>query len=489
MKAALGLDVGTTSVKAVVVASDGRVIGQGTSGSLAMRSPHPGWAVQASADLVEAVKACLKATVSSLPADTDIQSLTAAVQSGSVIDVDQDGVPGVDLTTWMDTRCEPLVRQWKADGSDDRIRQLCGWSVQPGQGLPQLAWLRDNDPIAWNRVDRIASADDLVTNRLTGEWVTNPSNAAGMALMDLSSGQWSSELCGLIGIEAEQLSDLRPSGERIGSITPEIITGTGLQSGLDVFNGGHDQACAALALGVTEPSQALLAGGTAWVLTNVVSPDAAVEVPTEMNVSFHVVPEARTASTYLGGMGASIEWWLTTQDPQPTGEDRFAVLDEKLATATTSESSPYFLPSLAGSAASKIPGSGRFVNTDTSTTDGERARSIMEHAAFRLRTSIESLPESHRPQTLTVVGGVTRASHWVQLIADVSELPVIEAANPSLPALGAAALGGVASGVFTDIESAVASLKIARRDVEPNGQKAEVFRRRHQNHLEQEKQK
>lgn len=502
MKATLGLDVGTTSVKAVVLAEDGRVLAEAASDALPMRSPHPGWAIQPTLFLHDAVIQCLRSVVVALTGSgeepVDIVALTAAVQSGSIAPVSKSGVIAEDLTTWMDTRSSDLVEGWNEDGTANTIRRICGWMVHPGQGLPQLGWLRNHDPKHWDSSGRFCSADDLVAHWLTGQWVTNPSNAAGMALMDVSTGEWSQDLCDLVGIAPDQLSELRPCGEVIGSLTPAAAETTGIDRAVVVSNGGHDQACTALALGVTEPTQALLAGGTAWVLTSVIHPEAASEVPDEMNLSIHVVPGMLTASKYLGGMGVCLEWWLATCDPELAAGDRFSGLAADLADFVATTSTPYFHQSDAGSTGPSTdpsgasrddaPGAGSFTNTTPQTTNSDRAYSIMEYAAFQVQTTLLALPDAHRPTSLTIVGGVTRMPGWAQLIADICDLPVSEATNASLPALGAAVLGGVTAGLFPSAQAGAESLAIDRIQHTPNPQQRDLFVHRYQTHLEQENQ-
>lgn len=507
MKAALGLDVGTTSIKAVVVAENGKVVGTGSSSVLQMRAPQPGWAVQATSDLRAAVIECLHATVQSLPDGIDVLSLATAAQSGSVVTADESGVVADDLTTWMDMRAAGIVEQWERFGTSVAIRALSGWSVHSGQGLPQLAWLKENETQMWDAIGHVASADDLVVKWLTGSWVTNQSNAAGMALIDIADGQWSNQLCELIDLDPTQLSELRSSGDTIGQLTSTMVEDTGLDSNVTVVSGGHDQACTALALGVTDPAHALLAGGTAWVLTAVTTPEDSTQVSEEMNVSFHVVAGLRTASTYLGGMGASIEWWLSTIAHQQNAaspdlvsaltdgvaacadtnlnDDRFAVLNNDLSNAI-SPASPYFRPITDERDTNPVPGSGRFTNTVPDTSDSQRVLSIMEYAGFKVRTALLSIPAARRPTSLTIVGGVTKSPIWPQLLADICELPVRKTGAESLPAVGAAILGGVATGVFATAEAAIASLDLTSEELQPNSHRAEVFRQRYENHLEQE---
>ncbi len=504
MRAVLGLDVGTTSVKAVVLSQDGQVLAQGTSDSLPMRAPRPGWAVQPTAALHDAVVQCLRAVAGSLSgslvsslAETEqdeaehdqveLAALASAVQSGSLVLIDQAGEVAADLTTWMDTRCSSLVQGWQNDGTSDTIRSICGWSVHPGQGLPQLAWLRANSPESLE--GQAASADDLVANWLTGEWVTNPSNAAGMAMMDMATGKWDSNLCDLAGLQSDQLSELRPSGTVIGELSPIMAEATDLETGLAVISGGHDQACTALALGVTEPAQALLAGGTAWVLTSVITPEAAADIPVEMNISTHVVPGSLTASKYLGGMGVCIEWWLETCDPEASSDGRFATLIRDLVGLETTVDSPFFhLVESAGGTTDTSPGAGVFIEGSLEAADVDRARSIMEYAAFQVRTTLLALPLAHRPTAMSIVGGATRLPGWSQMIADVCDLPVIEATTQDLPALGAAILAGAASGLFPDVQTGAATLSIDQIQFSPNARMTELFAHRYQQHLQQESQ-
>ena len=486
MRAALGLDVGTTSVKAVVVGENGELVGEGRSGTLPMRAPANGWAVQQTADLRDAVIECLREATSSLPTRVEVACLTAAVQSGSVATIDRSGTIADDLTTWMDTRAEPIVEEWIEDGTANAIRRVSGWTVHPGQGLPQLAWIKANDQSTWDSIGHIAAVDDLVTHWLTNSWVTNPSSAAGMALLDISTGEWSEELAGLLDIAPEWMSEVRPCGARVGTITAEVAAATGLNENVAVVNGGHDQTCTALALGVTEPAQAVLAGGTAWVLTSVVPVAETHAIPKAMNVSFHVLPDLRTASKYLGGMGASIEWIATTGDRSPDRSDRFFNLDAQLADTAIKETSPYFQLAASDTPDAASPGAGKFLNATPDTTDAKRARAIMEYAAFTVKTSLLGLREAQRPQSLTVVGGVTRSPGWTQLIADVCELPINETAEASLPAIGAAMLGGVSQGVFSDFEAAARSLSVDTTALSPDLGNAGLYQRRYQTHLTQE---
>jgi len=152
----------------------------------------------------------------------------------------------------------------------------------------------------------LASVDDYLLYRLTGRWVTNPSNAAGMQLAEVATHRWSGELCDLAGVTGEQLSTIQPSATPAGALSESPAAELGLPAGTAVLVGGHDQACAALGLGVVAPGDLLLSAGTAWVLTIVTNSADVSLLPAALNLSAHVVPGCWTASQNLGDLGAQL---------------------------------------------------------------------------------------------------------------------------------------------------------------------------------------
>ncbi len=472
--AAVGLDIGTTSVKAVALADTGELVASASSRPLSLSAPTAGWALQSTAELHDALVECLASLVVALPDTVECTTLCAAVQSGSLMVVDETGQPGATMTTWMDTRTVDIVERWHADGTAARIRARSGWSAQPGLGLAQIVWLRENDPDRWNPPNRFGSADDFVVSRLTGRWATNPSNAAGMQLLDIDTGQWSPDLCAVAGISPDRLSPIVACGDGVGSLGPAMAARTGLPAGLAVISGGHDQTCTALALGVDEPGAALLSAGTAWVLTAVVDASDAGTRPDAMNLSFHVVDGRRTISRYLGGLGASMEWWIG-EAGYGTDADRYGRLAAELDGVAIDDDSPFFVCTSDHDADASRPGAGRFAPSSPPPTGAVGARAIMELAAFEVRTSMALLPPGQRPRSLTLVGGATNAPGWPQMIADVCAVPVTAAPAHSWPALGAAQLTGAAAPLATGTES------IAHP---PRPDAVALFDRRYPAHLE-----
>lgn len=387
----LGLDAGTTSAKAVAVDQSGLVRAEAGSDPIVTRTTPDGGREQDPEDIWRALTTAGRRLVEGLESDCPVAALAVAAQSGSVIPIPVEG-PADRVITWMDSRSRSLVESWAPEVTE-RIRALSGWTATSGVGLSTIAWLQATDPAsgsgpATNPVARWASADDYLLFRLTGKWATNPSNASGMQLMDVSNRTWSAELCQLAGIDPTMLSPIQESGTLTGGLTGEAAAALELDEGTPVVVGGHDQACAALGLGVVDPGDLFLSAGTAWVLTMVSDRPDVGALPPALNLSPHVLPGRWTASENLGGLGAML-----------------------------------------------------------AETPPESAPEVFEACALRVRQALEAAGEAATGGTeLVLVGGGTRFSELVELIADTVDRPVSTQPEATWPALGAARLASTALG-------------------------------------------
>ena len=389
-KVVLGLDAGTTSAKAVAVNRAGRTLATAGSDPIAIRSTPAGGSEQDPSEIWQALTTAGRRAVEDLGPGVRVMALAVAAQSGSVIPVPPSG-EAERAITWMDTRSESLMESWPRETAD-MIRTLSGWAPTSGVGLSTIAWLqasgnahqieRDSPPSRWS------SVDDYLVFRLTGRWGTNPSNAAGMQLMDVSTRTWSRELCRVAGIDERMLSPILESGAVAGGLTAEAAAALGLGAGTAVVVGGHDQACAALGLGAVDPGAAFLSAGTAWVLTAVTDRADVRALPPALNLSPHVVPGRWTASTNLGGLGALI-----------------------------AESPP------------------------------DSATAAFEVCALKVREALEGAGEAAPGGAgLIMVGGGTRFGELIGMIADAVGRPVVARPDASWPAVGAASLAAAALG-------------------------------------------
>ncbi len=424
----IGLDAGTTSIKMVAVNAEGVIQASACSDPIPTQIPSPGASVQQPSAIWSALATACQRGMSALDRSTPVAALALAAQSGSVIAMEElDGEGEASLITWMDTRSRELVHSWDS-GTQAIIKTLSGWAPSPGLGLSTISWFRAGatvEPRRW------AAVDDFLIHELTGSWITNPSNAAGMQLMDMSSLEWSAELCEIAGVEISMLSVLSPSGKQVGHLTSVAAETTQLPQATPVVIGGHDQSCAALGLGITTPGSALLSLGTAWVLTMITDRSDATDAPNSFNLSPHVVPDRWSISKNLGGLGAALASEIAGEQPGRTTE-----LDTELDRSGPKIDDPYFLPALHN--ADRI-GWGQFTGPATPSRV-ERLRAVMEACAFEVRLALEQASPSVLVHELTVVGGGTNSRYLTQQIADATGMPLVIRSEASRPALGAAML-------------------------------------------------
>ncbi len=438
----IGVDAGTTSTKAVLIDASGVTVAAGSSDPISTHTPTPGASVQSPADIWTAFCTACRRAVSALDAPSNVRGLAVAAQSGStipIIDGADDGA-AQEALTWMDSRSLPLVESWDAP-IVETIRSRSGWMPSPGLGLSTISWLAGQ---ARPSVRRWASVDDYLLWNLTGSWITNPSNAAGMQLMDVSSKRWSPELCAIPGIDPSALATIRESGEPAGVLGPAAAHAIGLSGPIPVVVGGHDQACAALGLGVADVGAAFLSMGTAWVLTMITDRADVTAIPAGFNLSPHVAAERWSLSQNLGGLGAVLAAELVR-------------LDASVAPGTPTLDDPYYLPAIHDH---ERTGWGTVTDPSAGRDPEVRVRAAMEACAFEVRRAVGETSAAIRLQELSVVGGGTRSRHLTQLIANTLGVALTVRSDASWPALGAARLAAESLGWSPDVTAVLPSTTV-----------------------------
>ena len=468
--ALLGVDIGTTSTKAVLFDTSGVELSRANSPAYTNKIPQPGWVEQDPEEIWQAVVTAIRGAIEKAPPepDTEILALSIAAQSGSLIPANRQGEPIYNLITWMDGRTEALVQKWRAEGLQKKIKSINGWALNTGQCLPTIAWLESNVP-----AEHYFSVNDFITHRLTGEFVTNPSNAGGMQLLNLHTGEWDEYLCALAGITPTALSRIQLAGTPISKISAEASSATGLSTQTILINGGHDQAISALGLGINDPGKFLLACGTAWVISGVTDAVDIENIPAVLDWNFHPLKDRWIISQSLGGLGASLEWWLNQAWQGVDGRasasrsEMFTSLDAELTKASPNSSSQplFFLPLTGGHDNPSTSKGGGFIGLQLSHNRANMAQAVMESAAFELRWAIQEA--GLEIEELWMLGGAAESTQWVEILATVTGISISLPQYDNWPALGAAVLAGVGAGLFDSVEDALKNFEKPVRKVAP----------------------
>jgi xylulokinase len=478
----LSLDVGTTVIKCVLINTIGEERGVVEYHCVQISKPN-GVVEQDNEELWNLVIATLRDSKARVTADQSIRGIVLSTQGGSVIPVDENFMPTNHMVTWLDSRALPIVQAWSKDGTSERVRQISGWSPQPGLPFSVIAWFQRNDPDTFKKTRYWLPVNAFLNYRLTGESSTNPSMAAEMLLTDIRTCEWNQELCDIIGIRTDQLPPVFASTAVVGELTEQVCQQTGLPQRLPVFQGGQDHSAEALVLGVLGSDQGFLACGTAWVINAVTQHGNVGQIPPQMDLNFHVIPDLWIASQFLGGFGAYPEWmqkqfWENQTDSKKR-ENRFALMNQALSEHNSLDPGLLFLPLNGSAFARNVPPGGGFTGLRLDHKAVDMTRAVLETSAFEVRWALESLKkEGTQIQQLWMIGGAARSPIWPQIIADVNGVTVSLTTYSHGPAMGAAMLACLGLGIYQSVEECAQYFKVQKKEVHPDLSLADFYQKK-----------
>jgi xylulokinase len=384
--------------------------------------------------------------------------------------VDEAGRAMGTSLAWFDRRTESLAEAIGDKVGRERIFAITGAALDPTLTLHKLAWLSANRPEDAARAKRVLMMADWIAFRLSGEAATDPSLASRTQYVALHERRWSEELLATAGFRIEQLAPLTASGTAIGTVRPEVLAETGIAGRPVVGVGGHDHVVGAFAAGFTAPGTILDSMGTAEaVLVAGASPSRDPGV-VRLGFAQGLVTAGHDMSYFLAGMetsGGTVEWWRSVIGGVPTAD-----LIEAAQALPAGSGGVVFLPHLTSSPPPRRDDDGRgaFVGLATTTTAASLYRAVLEGLAFQARMMLEavaSVAPVPEDQPVRIIGGSTRNPLFLEIKANVFGRRLIVVDEAEATALGAALLGGIAAGLFPDLDAALAGLQRDERIVEP----------------------
>jgi xylulokinase len=461
----VGVDVGTTSAKAVVVDDTGRVLGEcrreypteyvGSGG--AQQDPRHWWS---------AVAHCVAGALERSDADAaSVAVVGVSSQAPSVVLLDDSGEPLGPALLWMDRR-----GQAECDGraaESDRVIDLTGNRPDSYYAAPKLAWALGRDPSLRTRAARVAMANGYVVRRLTGVSSVDTGHAGLSLLYDLSANRWSTELCELWGIPESWLPPLSEPHEVVGRVHADAARATGLAVGTPVVAGLVDGAAASLEAGVLAHGDVCEMTGQSTVVNAAVAADKARAHAGALTVMPYVVPGHHLVFGSMVATGGILRWFRDQFGHSNADDDAFERLDRLAASAPVGSGGLVMLPYFLGERSPiwDADARGAVVGLSMASTRADLVRAILEGAAYGLNHNLEHLADTGiRPAALRVVGGGARGRTWNQIKADVTGLAV-ELPGGSMGApVGAALVAAAGVGLIDDLTAAArARFTVARR--------------------------
>ncbi|MBD0328834.1 MAG: xylulokinase [Thermoleophilia bacterium] len=443
----VGLDVGTTGVKALAVSGRGDVVARAEE-AYALSTPRPGWAEQDPEDWWRACERALARVGASATA------IGLSGQMHGLVVLDGDGRVLRPAILWNDQRtgaeCEEIERRV----GRERLVALTGNRALTGFTAPKLLWLREHEPETYARVAHVLLPKDFVRLRLTGARASDVADASGTLLFDVAGRRWSDEVLAALELPRAWLPTVHES--------PAVSGATG--AGVPVAAGAGDQAAGALGVGVDRPGPVSVALGTSGVVFAAL-PRFAADSAARVHAFCHAVPGRWHAMGVMLSAAGSLAW---------LHDALAAPYDELLAEAAAwppGAEGVAFAPYLAGERTPHADpeARGAFVGLSLRHDRGALVRAVLEGVAFGLRDSLDLLRELGVEASVgRVSGGGARSELWLRIVASVLGIPLERTVADEGAAYGAALLAGVAGGAFGSVEEAVARCVRVRATVEPD---------------------
>ena len=476
----LGLDVGTTGIKAVVYRTDGIAV---SSAALPTPThiPQPGWAFFRPEELWQGVITVIQRALAELSDPAEIASVAVAAVGESGVLIDASGKAISDSIAWYDNRTRPQAAWLAQHIGKDELFARSGLSLQPIFSLNKLLWHREHQPDIWRRSVRWLMLADYIAFLLSGEIATDFSLASRTLLLNLREKCWDTQTLAQTGIDPDLLAPLVPGGTALGRVTALAATATGLPRTAMVASGGHDHVCGALAAGVSRPGQMLNSLGTAEALffpttQPLTDPQAGRQGYAQ---GAHVVGGGYYVFGGQYTSGASIEWIrdLLGAKGDPLAYDALVAGAECVPAGSLGV---MFLPHLRlANAPYDDPRSrGALIGLTTDAGRDVVTRAIFEGIAMETRNAFEPLmryPQVTTPESIVAIGGSARNALLMRIKASVMNLThqILDAEEAT--ALGAAMLGGLGAGIYTGVDDAVGHMRYGQRTVEPDANDVPVY--------------
>ncbi len=462
----LGLDLGTSSVKALLIDADQAVVAEARA-ALTVQRPNPGWSEQTPSDWLSAVQQAM----AELGQNADLNAVAAIGLSGhmhgaTVIDKSGDVLRPCIL--WNDTRAHVQAAEMDRD---PQFRAISGNIVFPGFTAPKLAWMRAKEPDLFRAVHKVLLPKDYLRLWLTGDCVSEMSDAAGTAWLDTGARNWSDALLAATGLSRDHMPELVEGSAPSGGLRAALAAEWGMQAGIPVAGGGGDNAATAIGVGVTQPGQAFLSLGTSGVIF--AATDSYRPAPETAVHSFcHALPGLWHQMGVILSATDALEWYGRLVGH--SAADLTRALEGVKAPGRA-----MFLPYLGGERTPHNDAHIRaaLIGLENETDIAAGTRAVLEGVGFALRDNIDALAATGtRIDRLVAVGGGSASRVWLETLASCLGVSIdIPVAGDFGAAFGAARLGMMAATGDTTLATPP---KIATQ-LEPDTALAEAFAQAH----------
>lgn len=464
--ATLGIDLGTSSVKVLILDEQGRTVST-SKADYKVLAPHPGWAESDPAEWWSATVTAVRAAKALKP-EVQINAIGLSGQMHGVVPTDAAGRPTRAAMLWADTRAaEELARYHNLPTTT--LQRLANPLV-PGMAGPLLCWLAQHEPSAYKATRWALQPKDWLRLCLTGAAVADPSDASATLLYDLPADNWATDVIAALDLQRDLFPPLLPSSTPAATLSEQAATALDLPAGLPVATGAGDTAAATLGTGLLTPGPIQLTLGTGAQIIQLCS-----EPIIDQTMRTHLYRAADGSNWYamaaVQNCGLALDWVCRTLNA--SWDELYASIDK----VSPGSAGLTFLPYLTRERPHhKNPhSSGAFLGMRINHGREHLLHAALEGVAFGIRAALEALPGASTANALRLAGGGSEHPAWRQMLADILQRDLVTVDTPAASARGAALLGGIASGVWAN---ATATAQIAPRtytSTMPNSERISAY--------------
>lgn len=462
MKYLIGIDLGTSGTKTVLFDEDGKNVANSTV-EYPMYQPENGWAEQSPDDWWNACVKTLQDVIKKSGVNSsDVEGIGISGQMHGLVMLDDRGKVLRNSIIWCDGRTSKECAEITDLVGADKLIEISANPALTGFTAGKILWVRKHEPEIYEKCRHILLPKDFLRYKLTGVFATEVSDASGMNLLDVPNRCWSNEILEKLEIDPNLLPSMHESIEITGHITKEIASITGLAEGTPVVGGAGDNAAAAIGTGVVESGKAFSTIGTSGVIFAHMD-NVRIDLKGRVHTFCSAVPNAWSVMSCTLSAGGSLQWFRNNfcsaeiETANGMKKDPYFLMDKQAETIPIGCEKLLFLPYLMGERSPILDplARGAFIGLSGVHTRQHMLRAVMEGVIYSLRDCLDVLIEMEVPfDVMYATGGGGTSKIWRQMMADVFEYPVATIDNREGPALGAAILAGVGTGVYTSIQNA-----------------------------------
>lgn len=486
MKYLMGIDNGGTFSKAAVFDEEGRQIAVASVPTVTL-TPKAGYTERDMDELWEKNALAIRTAIAKSGIDPgEIAGVSFSGHGKGLYLVGYDGKPSYPGIVSTDARAWEEVERWNSNGTREKVFQKSFQNILACQPVSLLAWLKKHEPEVLKRTQYIFMVKDYIRYKLTGEAYAEYSDSTGGNLVNLTTKNYDRELLALFGIEEcfDKLPPLRYSSEICGRVTREASGQCGIPEGTPAAAGMFDVNACGIAAGLSDERQMCMIAGT-WSINEFIRKEPVLDGSVALN-SLFCIPGYFLVEESSPTSAGNMEWFIRNlmsgekEECRRQGKSVYSLTNEWVESIQPEDSNLIFLPFLNGSNEDPLA-KGTFIGLTGYHTKKHMLRAVYEGVVFSHKTHVDRLLRNReKPESIRLSGGAANSDVWVQIFADVLQIPVDVVEDKEIGAWGAAMAAGIAAGIYPDYPSAIARTVKITKTVYPDPSRRETYEKKYE---------